>query len=50
MTRYPRDDELQWAILPAHSIAPCFSLEVNGENGLKIKGWAKMHQANVNKN
>ena len=47
MTQYPRDGG--YSELPEHSVALCFSLEVNGGNGLKIKGSAKMHGANVSK-
>ena len=39
MTQYPRDGG--YSELPEHSIALCFSLEVNGVAGLKIKGSAK---------
>lgn len=47
MTQYPRDGG--YSELPEHSVALCFSLEVKEGNGLKIKGSAKMHGANVSK-
>ena len=47
MTQYPRDGG--YSELPEHSLALCFSLEVNGVAGLKIKGSAKIHEANVSK-
>lgn len=38
---------VSYSELPEHSIALCFSLEVNEGNGLKIKGSSKMQEANV---